>query len=339
MKTWKNIKGVTTVIWRSLKDFMGDKVLRMSAALAYYTIFSLAPILILVISILDKFYKREAIEGQIYGQISSFVGHDAALQIQQIIANTAVDDKSSFAAIFSIIVLVFSATSVFGEIQDSINQIWRIKAKPRKGWLKMIVNRLLSFSILISIGFLLLVSLLLNAIIDAISGRLSMMLPQLSVVFIYIVNLLLVFGITTLLFAIIFKVLPDAKIKWKHVIAGAITTSTLFMLGKGAISFYIGRSDINSTYGAAGSIVIVLLWVYYSSTILYFGAEFTRNYSEWKEDRIHPNDYAVWIETVEVETKQKLKELPEEEAAAKAATAIKEKAVEEKQKEVKTDAE
>ena len=175
----------------------------------------------------------------------------------------------------------------------------------------MLFNRLLSFSMVVSLGFLLLVSLLINALIDALSDRLSIVMPQLSVIFLYVFNLLLVFAITTLLFGIIFKVLPDAKIKWKHVSAGALTTALLFMLGKGAISFYLGRSTISSTYGAAGSIIVVLLWVYYSSIILYFGAEFTRNFSQWKGSRIYPNDYAVWIEKVEVESKAKLQPLSE----------------------------
>ena len=306
MTSWNYIKGLSKVIWQSILDFLDDKVLRMSAALAYYTIFSLAPILILVIGLLDTFYKKEAIEGKIYGQIAAFVGHDAALEIQQIIAKTAITGKSGIATVISIVVLVFSATGVFGEIQDSINNIWRLKAKPKKGWVKMLINRLLSFSMVVSLGFLLLVSLLVNALINALSDRLALLMPQLSIIVLYVVNLLLVFVITTLLFGIIFKVLPDAKIKWKHVLAGAVTTALLFMLGKWGISFYLGRSTISSTYGAAGSIIIVLLWVYYSAAILYFGAEFTRNFSQWKGSRIYPNDYAVWIEKVEVESKAKL---------------------------------
>ena len=306
MKPWNYIKGLSKVIWQSILDFMDDKVLRMSAALAYYTIFSLGPILILVIGLLDTFYKKEAVEGKIYGQIAGFVGHDAALEIQQIIAKTAITGKSGLATIISIVVLVFSATGVFGEIQDSINTIWRLKAKPKKGWVKMLVNRLLSFSMVVSLGFLLLVSLLINAAVNAFSDRLALLMPELSVIVLYIVNLVLVFVITTLLFGIIFKVLPDAKIKWKHVLAGAITTATLFMLGKWGIGFYLGRSTISDTYGAAGSIIVVLLWVYYSAAILYFGAEFTRNFSQWKGSRIYPNDYAVWVEKVEVESTTKL---------------------------------
>jgi membrane protein len=311
-RAWNYIKGIAKVLWQSILDFLDDKVLRMSAALAYYTIFSLAPILILVIGLLDTFYSRAAIEGKIYGQIAGFVGHDAALQIQEIIAHTSISGKGKLATVVSVVVLVFSATGVFGEIQDSINSIWRLKAKPKKGWVKMLVNRLLSFSMVVSLGFLLLVSLLINAVVNAISDRLLFHMPQLNVLLLQVFNLALVFVITTLLFGIIFKVLPDAKIKWKHVLAGAVTTSILFMFGKWGIGFYLGRSNVSSTYGAAGSLIVVLLWVYYSAIILYFGAEFTRNFSQWRGSRIYPNEYAVWIEKVEVESKTKLQPLPDE---------------------------
>jgi membrane protein len=308
MKVWQNIKGFFKMLWQTIQDFLDDKVLRMAAALAYYTIFSIGPILILLISLLDTFYGKDAIEGKIYGQISNFVGSAAATQIQEIIARSAVSGKGSLAAIVSAVILVFSATSVFGEVQDSINTIWRLKAKPKKGWLKMIINRLLSFSMVISLGFLLMVSLVLNALVEALGSQLSHIFPQLSLYVLYIINLALVFIITSLLFGIIFKVLPDAKIQWKHVAVGAMATAGLFMLGKWGISFYLGRSKVSTTYGAAGSIIVVLLWVYYSAIILYFGAEFTRNFAQWRGSRIYPNEYAVWVEHVEVESKSILHE-------------------------------
>lgn len=310
MKYFTIIKGFFQVLWLSILDFFEDKVFRMSAALAYYTIFSLGPILILIISALDAFFGRKALEGRIYGQISGFVGHDAALQIQEIIAKTAITGKGGIAAVISVIILLFSATSVFTEVQDSINTIWRLKAKPKRGWLKLIVNRVLSFSMVITLGFLLLVSLVLNAVVDALSEQISLLIPQLSLYFVNLMNLLLVFVVTTLLFGIIFKVLPDARIKWRHVIAGAMATAGLFMLGKWGIGFYLGQSDVTTTYGAAGSIIVVLLWVYYSATILYFGAEFTRHFAQWRGSRIYPTEYAVWIESIEIEHKDKLVSLP-----------------------------
>ena len=300
------IKSFFKMLWQTVIDFIDDNVLRMSAALAYYTVFSLGPILILVISLIETIYGTDAIEGKIYGQIASIVGHEAALQIQNIIARTAIEGKSYFATVLSIFILVFTATTVFGEVQDSINSIWRLKAKPKKGWLKILVNRLLSFSMIIILGFLLLVSLVLNAVVDVLLNKILQLFPELSQVLVNAVNLGSVFIVSSVLFAIIFKVLPDAKIRWKHVITGAMVTSLLFLLGKWGISLYLSSGKISTTYGAAGSLVLVLVWVYYSAIILYFGAEFTRNYAQWRGSRIYPNDYAVWIEKVEVESRKKL---------------------------------
>jgi len=273
----------------------------MSAALAYYTIFSIAPLLILVISVSTIFYGRSAIEGSIYGEIRSFVGDAAALQIQDLIKNATIAKGNAFASIASIIALIIGATSIFGEIQDSINFIWGLKAKAKRGILKILINRLLSFSIIISVSFILLVSLLVNTVLDILSNRLIKIFPHVTVYLAYAGNFLLTFIVTTLLFGVIFKILPDAKIKWRDVLTGAITTSLLFMLGKFGITFYLGTKDIGNTYGAAGSIIIVLLWVYYSALILYFGAAFTKNYAHNRGRRIYPNDYAVWIEFVEKE--------------------------------------
>jgi membrane protein len=190
---------------------------------------------------------------------------------------------------------------VFAEIQDSINDIWGLKPKPKKGWLKMITNRLLSFSVIISLGFVLLVSLIVNGLIETLMDQLKARFPDLTVLMLYIINLLVTFAVTSSLFAIIFKVLPDAIIKWKDVTVGSMVTAVLFMIGKFGITFYIGKSDIGSTYGAAGSMVVLLVWVYYSSIILYFGAEFTKAYAKDYGSTIRPNHYAVWVKHVEVE--------------------------------------
>lgn len=306
MRTW--LINTWQILKQTFSDFMDDKVLRMSAALAYYTIFSIAPMLIVIITLCDIFYGRKAIEGSIYVQIKGFVGSDAAAQIQEIIRNASLS-KGSIAKIVGVIALIFGATSVFAEIQDSINYIWRLKAKPKQGLVKMLLTRVLSFSILISMGFILLVSLILNAIMAALSDKFALLFPNLQFAFAYILNLGLTFVITAILFGVIFKILPDARIRWKDIRIGAITTALLFMLGKYAIGFYLGTSHVGTTYGAAGSIVIVLLWVYYSAIILYFGAEFTRVYAQHSGWEIYPNEYAVWIRQVEVESKdQSLKE-------------------------------
>jgi membrane protein len=296
-----SLKGVWTLIKESVDGFNNNKVLKLSGSLAYFTIFSLGPMLLVIIFFADLFYGREAVEGTIYGQIKGFVGSDAALQIQEIIRNASLSGKSNITAILGFITLLVGTTTVFAEIQDSINTIWNLKTKPEKGWIKMILNRLLSFSVVIGLAFLLLVSLIVNGIMEAFGERLRIMFPQVAVVLIYIVNLVLTYGVITLLFAIIFKVLPDAKIKWKDVSVGAFVTALLFMLGKFGITYYIGSSNIGSSYGAAGSVIVILIWVYYSAIILYFGAEFTKAYATHFGNRIYPNSYAVWIKHVDIE--------------------------------------
>jgi membrane protein len=295
------VKGVGGILKESFKGFSEYKVPKLSASLAYYTVFSLGPLLIVIIFLCSIFLGREAVEGTIYTQIQGFVGDDAAKQIQDIIKNASITGKGTVAATIGIITLLIGATTVFGEIQDSINDIWGLKPKPKQGWLKLIKNRLLSFGIIGSLGFLLLVSLAITALVEGLSNRLKDVFPDVTVVVFYIINLILTLGVTTLLFATIFKVLPDAKIRWRDVWAGAITTSVLFMLGKFAISFYISKSEVGSTYGAAGSLVVLLVWIYYSSIILYFGAVFTKSYAVKYGEAIKPNDYAVVTKKVEVE--------------------------------------
>ena len=294
-------KGIWTLLKESAHGFDDHRVLKLSGSLAYFTVFSIGPMLIVAIFFADIFYGRQAIEGTIYYQIKGFVGPEAAAQIQDIIRNASLSGKSTFTAIVGFIALLIGATTVFAEIQDSINYIWNLKTKPEKGLVKMLLNRLLSFSIVVSLGFLSLVSLLINGLLEAMGSKLEQLFPQVAVAIIYTANLLITFVIITLLFAIIFKVLPDAKIKWKDVIIGAVVTSILFMLGKFGISFYIGNSNISTAYGTAGSLVILLIWVYYSSIILYFGAEFTKAYAATYGSRIYPSEYAVWIKHVDIE--------------------------------------
>ena len=307
-----SVKDIWAITKQSFSDFIDNKVLKLSAALAFYTIFSLPALLIIIISVSDIFYGRAAIEGTLYHQIAEFVGTEAALQIQQTIRGAALSKSSYFATTVGIVTLLFGATSVFYEIQDSINHIWKLKSKPKgTGFIKMLINRLLSFSLVISLGFLLLVSLLINGLMDLLITRLTVMFPELTVIAVYTVNVIITFGITALLFALIFKVLPDARIKWKHVRAGAITTAILFMLGKFLIGYYLGHSGLSSTYGTAGSVIVMLLWVYYSAMILYFGAVFTHVYAAHTGSRIYPTNYAVWVQEIEVESAESIQQQPE----------------------------
>jgi membrane protein len=295
------VKGLWKVLKNSFKGFSDDKVLKLSASLAYYTVFSIGPLLIVVISLCGLFFGREAIEGTIYGQIQSFVGRDAALQLQQIIKSAAIGGKGKVAAIIGIITLVIGATSMFAEMQESINMIWGLKAKPKSGWWLLIKNRLLSFGVIASLGFLLLVTLGISGLIEALSDRLRNHFPDIAITLFYIINLLINFGVIAALFAVIFRVLPDARIRWRDIMAGAIATAVLFMIGKFAISFYISKSNVGSTYGTAGSLVVLLVWIYYSSIILYYGAEFTKAYAMKYGSEVTPNEYTVIAKTVEVE--------------------------------------
>ncbi len=296
------LKGIWEVIKNTFSCFINDKVTKLSGSLAYFTVFSMGPLLVVMISFCGLFLGKEAVEGQVYSVLRNFIGQDTALQLQHIIENAAIGGKSKLAAIIGVITLVIGATSIFAEIQDSINIIWGIKPKPKKGLVKMLLNRLLSFSVIISLGFLLLVSLVVSGVIEALNKRLQAAYPDVTIVVFYVTNLVLTLVISMVIFGVIFKVLPDARIKWKDVMSGAFVTSLLFLLGKFLISFYISRSHVGSTYGTAGSLVVLLLWVYYSSVILYFGAEFTKAYAVKYGSEILPNSYAVTMKQVEVET-------------------------------------
>jgi len=301
MKKKITFKGLLKLLTDTFKGFSDDKVFKLSGSLAYFTVFSIGPMLIVMIFFADLFYGRDAVEGTVYGQIKGFVGAPAAEQIQQIIKSATLSGKSTITAIVGFITLLVGATTVFAEIQDSVNVIWNLKAKPKNGWIKIILNRLISFSVVVGLGFILLVSLIINGLIEGLMDRLQARFPDLTVIIVYILNLVITFIVITGLFTVIFKVLPDAKIKWRDVMVGAMTTAILFMLGKFAITFYIGSTNVGTTYGAAGSFVVLLVWVYYSSLILYFGAEFTKAYAAHFGSSIYPSQYAVWIKNVEVE--------------------------------------
>lgn len=295
-------KGIREVLKKTFGGFSDDKITKLSGSLAYYTVFSMGPLLVVVISLCGLFLGREAVEGKVYAQLQGFVGADTAAQLQQIIKNAAINGKSTIAAIIGVVTLIIGATTMFAEIQDSINTIWGLKPKPKKnGLLLMLRNRVLSFSTIVSLGFLLLVSLVVTTIIEDVSNRLQAHFPGVAVVVFYIINLLLTLAVSMLIFAVIFRVLPDAKIRWRDVLVGAFVTAILFMLGKFGISFYISKTNVGSTYGTAGSLVIVLVWVYYSSIILYLGAEFTKAWAVKFGTPIHPDEYAVTTKTVEVE--------------------------------------
>ncbi len=297
----KYLKRIGRILLATLNNFLDDKGLKFSAALAYYTVFALAPLLMLVISLIGIFLGKDAAQNNIYPEIKSYVGSNAALQIQEMIKSVSLSGKTGIAVATSIITLIIGATSIFLEIQDSINIIWRVKAKPKKGWVKMLTNRLISFSMIIGLGFLLVVSLIINALVLALSSRITRYFPEVTVQIFNLINLGITFLVIAVLFGFIFKFLPDVKIAWRDVRTGAFFTSLLFMLGKYLIGIYIQTTGTGSTYGAAGSLIVILVWIYYTSAILYFGAEFTKVYAEEYGDKIEPAEYAVQIEQKEVE--------------------------------------
>ncbi len=289
------------ILIATFTGFINDNGLKLSASLAYYTIFSIAPLLILIISLAGLVWGHDAATNKLYPQIAHYVGSAAALQIQAILKNLQLSGKSGTAVVVGFITLLIGASSMFIEIQDSLNMIWRVKAKPKKGWLKLIQNRFLSFSLIIGLGFLLLASLLLNLILTSLSDWIVHFLPAITTVLLNGVNLATTLIIIAILFAIIFKVLPDVKIRWQDVRMGAFFTAIFFMGGQYLINLYIQYASNTSAYGAAGSILVILVWIYYTSAILFIGAEFTQVYAEALGKRIEPADYAVSVQQTEVE--------------------------------------
>jgi len=288
------------IIRQAFTEFLADHGLKFSASLSYYTIFSLGPLLLIIISLAGLFFGKDAVEGKIYDQIQGLVGSGAAMQIQDIIQNIEHSQMSRSGAILGVVILFIGATGVFTEMQDSINYIWSIRTKPKKSIVKFMLDRLLSFSLIISFGFILMVSLGVHALVDLLHDKLKTYFNEVTVLIFQGMNYVILFVVITTLFAIIFKVLPDAKIRWKDTFIGAIFTAVLFFIGKSLISLYVGNSNIGITYGAAASVVIILIWVYYTSIILYFGAQFTKVYTMNFGGGIVPEKTAVFIIKQEV---------------------------------------
>lgn len=296
------LKSLWNVLLATFSGFSNDNGLKLSASLAYYTIFSIAPLLVLVLALAGIFWPDTSqASTKLYAEMSKYVGADAAKQIQDIIKNLQFSGKTGVALASGIFTLLLGASSIFLEIQDSINMIWRVKAKPKKGWLKMLQNRFLSFSLIISLGFLLLASLIVNLIVSAVGDQLTRFLPVVTERLIELINLGISFLVISTLFGIIFKFLPDVKIKFKDVRSGAFFTAILFMIGQFIISLYLKYSAQGSAYGAAGSVIVILVWIYYTAAILYIGAEFTQVYAEANCSHIEPADYAVHIQQTEIE--------------------------------------
>jgi membrane protein len=292
MKIKNSAHKIGYLLKETAKGFIADDIIKLSAALSFWTIFSLPPLLIIIISLSGFFFGTEAVQGEIFGQIKGLVGNDSAMQIQDIIKNVKLSNNNLFTTITGVIILLIGASGVFAEIQESVNFIWGIKAKPKRGLIKFLINRLMSFSMIGSMGFLLLVGLIINALMDILNTRLAAFFAYDTIYFFYAINLITIFVVVTLLFTLIFKTLPDGKVVIHDCIIGASFTAFLFMTGKFAIGAYLGSSSIAAWYGA----ILIFVWVFYSAIILYFGAEFTKVYALTHGQKIIPNSYSVKIE-------------------------------------------
>ncbi|MDH4059142.1 MAG: YihY/virulence factor BrkB family protein [Cyclobacteriaceae bacterium] len=290
--------------WQTLKasgaSFRNHNGLKLSASLAFYSIFSLGPMMLIIIFVSNLFWSRQAIDGTIYNQISELVGDDSALEIQEIIKESSISGHN-FIALISFLTLLIAATGIFTEMQGSINMIWNLKVRPGRGWIQELKDMLVSFLLITGLGLLLLVVLIINGLLEGFMSKLQDMFPA-TVMTIYVLNLLLTMLVVALLFGVVYKVLPDAVIPWKDAAVGAIFAAVLFMIGKFGITLYIHSTDLGSAYGAAGSLVVLLFWIYYSSVVLYFGAAFTKSHALAHGAAIEPKEYAMTVKVVEVES-------------------------------------
>jgi len=285
-----NPRIIIGLLKETFKEWQEDKASRLAAALAYYTAFSLAPLLIIVIAIAALVFGEQAAQGEIVGQIQGLVGKEGAEAIEEMIDSSRKPTTGIIATLISFGILLFGATNVFAQLQDALNTIWEVVPKP--GVKGLVKTRFISFTMILGVGFLLLVSLILSAILAVLGNYLGSLVPGIQF-FWSTLNFLISFGVITLLFALIYKFLPDVKITWGDVGIGAAITALLFTIGKSLIGLYLGNSSVGSTYGAAGSFVVVLLWVNYSAQILLFGAEFTQVYANRYGSRIVPAPHAV----------------------------------------------
>ena len=293
-KAWEILK-------QTVVNFFEDDSFSYASSIAFYTIFSLPAILIISLSVGATVYERDVVQEELINQISRLIGPASAAEMEKILMNAALDSTGTFARIVGIATLIFSATTVFVSLQTSLNKIWGIKPKPERGFVKYLLDRLLSLAMVISIGFLLLVSLIIDTLLVVVQTTLSNILEGWTLYIVTATNVLISLALITAIFAMLFKVLPDATIKWRDVWVGAIVTTFLFTIGKFLIGFYLGNSSVNSAYGAAGSLVIILIWVYYSTIILLFGAELTSVYAEKTGSEIRPYHHAVRVHMVELE--------------------------------------
>lgn len=290
--------GALKIAKDTIQGFVDDNVTRLSASLAYATLFSIIPFLSLLVTI-GVFFQMDLTD-QLYAQLKPILGADVVEQLSAVIGNAEKSDSSTFATLVSLGVSIFGATTIFAEIQGSLNTIWGIKAVPKKSWLKYLKTRLLSFSLILVFAFILLVTFSITHFIADMSARFMANYPDIAESLVKIVGILINIVVTTFIFALIFKVLPDAKIKIKDVLVGAAVTTVLFLAGQWGISLYIGIANVGTVYGAAAFMAILVTWIYYSAIIIYIGAEFTEAWADNMGSKIFPDEFAVATKIIEI---------------------------------------
>jgi membrane protein len=297
-----NLKTIQELVTKSFKEWSEDKASRLAAAMAYYTVFSIAPLLIITVAIAGWFFDRTVAQEQLIAQFSALIGQQGAEILQTMLESASKPANNLIASIIGIVTLMFGASGVFNAMQDALNTIWEVTPKPKRGLRGIIKDRTLSFSMVLVIGFLLLVMLVVSALLSAITNYFSGDIETTAIVM-QVINFFISFIITTVMFAMIFKIVPDVEVAWRNVWLGAVVTSILFSVGRFAIGTYLGNSTVTSAYGAAGSLVVILIWVYYSAQILFLGAEFTQVYTSMFSSRPAPTPNAVSL-TEEARTQQ-----------------------------------
>ncbi len=289
-------KGLGTIFKKTAKGWNEDDPFRQSAVIAYYAIFSLPALLVIIINIAGFFFGKEAINGEISRQIGGVMGEDTAKSVEKIVAQASNKEAGIISTIIAVVTLLFGATGVFVQLQKTLNMIWDVEQKPDQGMMVELKHRLFSFGLILTIGFLLLVSLAVSSMLAAFSNYLENIFPEAIAYLFYVIEFAFSLAIISTLFLLMFRYLPDVRMKWNNLMVGAVLTGLLFMLGKYGLSFYFGKADPASAYGAAGSIILILLWVSYSSMIVFFGAEFTKQYAVYHGAHIEPTKIARKVE-------------------------------------------
>lgn len=297
------IKFFWDVLTKSFDKFLKDNVFVSAAALSYYTIFSLPPMLLVILFTTTLFYDPDTVRQTIFGELADVIGRESAVELAKTISMIGLFEGKWWSTLIGISALLFTSTTVFVTIQDTLNKMFMVKPKPNAGWWKMLRDRMISFALLLGIAFILVVSLTINAIVAGFSKFLVHYLPEISVLFITITTAVLPFIIIASLFTLIFKYLPDVRLPWKSVRTGGIFTTILFFIGMYLIEFYIKNSDTANLYQAAGSVMVIMIWVFYASVIFLFGAAFTYAYNEKIGHSMPAEDYAVKIVNQEIELK------------------------------------